>query len=317
MDITAIFNSTEIAAIVSVGMITDTSFPEIALYGEITNTLGQLSSCYIDEYSNASMQEPESENMEVSENENESQVVYGANRYTIDSSMQHRGPYYHRKNGYNLFCINLFYQKNLINGNQMDIYAKVNTTVNSFLEYLREVEGYDNEVKGIALNAEPNFIDISIGGYHQDFILQQNSCLPQAGQNYINVPIIWYISFDDGIRLSTLSLLVDSVTLSPTKYVNADQSIPWYQIANWSIHNSRWDEESLEGDGSTEDGLSVLAVLKYSGNITQSVFRTLNIKCAVRYQVNLQVDVGPVPVVMTTGEYCYTPIITVYPNTTG
>lgn len=313
VDITAIFNSTEIVAIVSVGVLTDNSFPEIAMYGEFSASLSQISSCYINEHLNTSLNDTEFENIEVSEVEDESQIAYAANSSGVDLSLQHRGPYYKNKNGYNLFCLNLFYPRNLINGQEMEVHARVNTTVNSFIGYLREVEGYDNEVKGIALNAEPYYIDISIGGCHQDYILQQNECLPQTGQNMIKMPIIWLNLQGDGITISTLSLPIDRVSLSATKYVNADQTIPWNQTANWTIHNSLWDEDSLEGDVYSRSEATALAVLKYSGNITQSVSRTLSVKCAVRYQVNLQVNVGPVPVVITTGEYSLSPTITVYP----
>lgn len=317
VDVSATFTSTEIYAIISVGCLSDAGMPDLALYGEFTDTLSQLSAAISARSNNSDTQE----NTSIPQSVRDEPITAGSlepQSTIVDVGMVRRGQYDSKVNGYNLFSIVIDCPKNLINGNDMFVYGSVYTTIDSFLEYLREVEDYDSyTLKGYALSAYPYSVECEIGGYHQDFILIQQSCTPQPNSDTITVPVITYINPSTySFNYITVPFELASTTLTAKKYVNTPSTIPWNQIARWEIQDGRWDEDSFSFDSSST-GLSMGAVLKYSGSISQSVFRTVNVTANVAYFVTLGHNYGPCSYVISAKECSVSPIVTVYPATVG
>lgn len=307
IDLTTVFTSNEIYAIICVGTLTENQMPDIALYGIVSEILGNISTAYSEKAISEN-----NDGVALTSLESAAEVT---NSTALDMSISYRGQAVCKIDGYELFNVSSFHQRNLINGSSARIRAKCNTSTDSFVQYMRNVQGYNNvSTKGYALSAIPEVVNLSIGGYHTDFTLMNNGCSPISGQIYLPLTIPYYTE-TVGFNTININLLLSKVSLSLSEYVNG--CTDGYNIANWEIYSNSWDSDTLDGNYSTDSGVAVSADMAYYGSITQNVGRYIVVEGSVVYAVYIQSPTATVAMMVTTEEICVTTIMFVYPATSG
>lgn len=307
IDMTATFDDHDIFVVVSVRFLSENSMPDIALYGAQSSNLSDISNHYSANRATSSADSALISNA-ISSTENTLTTA------ALDTDVTYRGKASCTIGGYELFNISSFHQREMESGDTGRINAKLNTSTSSFLQYLRNVEGYNNEAKGIALDAYPQIVYLSIGGYHRDYNLINNGCVPVTGQTSATIPIP-INPLKIGWQLFPLSLVFSEVILTESVYVNGCTA--GNNIASWEIRSHNWESDSLDGDYTTSTGVAVSADMRYNGNITQSVTRTINITGKVRYIVYMQSTTSTLPVVITTPEIQRSTLMYLFPDDSG
>lgn len=305
VDLTATFTDKDVYAVVSVGILSDKGMPNVGLYGNFSNELSAVSK------KNAENSLLRMQDQIITEIDCTQQNVEPTST-DLDMRVGFRGSLASIASGYEFFNISSFHQSNLINGQSAQIYAKLNTSSESFLEYMRDVEGYDNLTVGLAVSAYPKRVELSICGNHERFSLENNGCSPTSGQTSVDLIIPVY-SQTSGVSLTSVPAVFSSVTLTKGTYANG--CLNGQNLANWILVDNFWDDDALDGDHTTQSGVSVSADMKYNDYLTQSVFRSISITGKVRYAVNIQGVTETLTFTITTEEISRTTTMIVYPAT--
>ena len=263
-----VFTNHEMKASLTLGYAGENIDPDILYYGDDTETLNAILCAKIER---KLMKETTRDDIGGDDGG-------GIPSPTVDGTCRYKGSANGYQQSYLVSNLSVFHANELRNQGLMSVYAKLNTSSASVLNYIKNHLRFDT-----AILVYPEQFSISICGNHNDFHAVTNSYTPQNNSTSAPLNIPFYLGSTLGVQWITLNITMTSTTVTPSRY-SSDSPHPNNRLT-WDIYKRNgWSPTEMDGNYTTSKGMTAAASYTYEGNVNSVLARSLTSTGTICYE---------------------------------
>ena len=248
-------------------------YPQLAYFGELTGSLGAISSAYSEKLLETLQRETAVEN----QLNKLSYPLDNSNTRAVDAEIREQLVLPIRIEQTEVGELSIYHANELRNQSSTPIRMRINTDTYAMVDYLEESIGIDNEI----FTAFADKVYFTVEAFSDNMQTSTSSCSPASGSRKTEIPIPYYDLINDEWTYGTFEIARYSCEIETDAYSDDSYGI---NAVSWTLTNTNgWPASNTDGSSTSRTGLGVCAEYGYNGTLSSDTVVVMEFRGKIRY----------------------------------